>query len=457
MKLLQSNKSLALMSVRKIIALFIIYALCLLSTQAAKAQTNCTTSMQSQPQTELSGQLMAALTQAGLPVESAAASLYGEICFNDQTQKVEKFTAQATNFDIRLPVNSLTDTAALGQLTAKMLTALQPFSPQPKVDKITITYALGQATNTMQSTITQTTQAMQQKLTGAALMQTLGYQIALAPTVIQIQPTDLNLPLCANTAKSTVKISNVTGLFSFEIQLAFDPKLVQVIDSNADQAGVQVALASGLSGGFIVKNDVDNSVGRIVVAISVLNLSGDVVLFDINWQAKSAGMTALTFLKTDLVNGQEQPISHTTQHGQIKLSGVCSQISGQVMLQGRQVYQGIAINDGLGQKTATDGQGNFSFYGGVSVSAKYNGYLTALADIPANATGQVNVGRITLLAGDVNGDDIINIFDLSAMSSKFNSDDITADVNGDGKVDIFDLSLAANNYNQRGPLKAWTK
>jgi hypothetical protein len=457
MKLSQSNKTIVLISVRKNIALFIIYALCLLSTQGAKAQSNCTLSMQSQPQTELSGQLLATLTQAGVKADSAAVSLYGEMCFNGQTQKVEKFTAQATNFDIRLPVNNLTDTATLGQTTAQALAILQKLSPQPRADKVTITYAVGEATNALQSTITQTTQAMQQNLTGAALMQTLGYQAALAPTVIQIQPTDLNLPLCANTAKSTVKVSNVAGLFSFEIQLAFDPKLVQVVDANADQSGVQVALASGLSGGFIVSNQVDNSVGRIVVAISVLNLSGDAVLFDINWQAKSAGMTTLTFLKTDLVNGQEQPMSHTKQNGQIKLSGVCSQISGQVMLQGRQVYQGITINDGLGQKTETDGQGNFNFYGGVSVSAKYAGYLTALANIPANTTGQVSVGRITLLAGDINGDDIINIFDLSAMSTKFNSDDVTTDANGDGVVNIFDLSLAATNYGQRGPLKGWAQ
>lgn len=61
----------------------------------------------------------------------------------------------------------------------------------------------------------------------------------------------------------------------------------------------------------------------------------------------------------------------------------------------------------------------------------------------------------TLLAGDVNGDNRINIQDLAAMGNLFSQPPgalLCADLDESGIVNILDLSRAASNYGQQGPL-----
>jgi len=48
--------------------------------------------------------------------------------------------------------------------------------------------------------------------------------------------------------------------------------------------------------------------------------------------------------------------------------------------------------------------------------------------------------------GDLNGDNAVNIFDLSILLSKYNTSDVTADINHDGTVNIFDLSILLTNF-----------
>ncbi len=63
----------------------------------------------------------------------------------------------------------------------------------------------------------------------------------------------------------------------------------------------------------------------------------------------------------------------------------------------------------------------------------------------------VHLGEITLLGGDVNDDNRIDIRDLSYVAWHFDGYDARADINGDGQVDILDLSLTAGNFGRIGP------
>jgi YVTN family beta-propeller protein len=48
--------------------------------------------------------------------------------------------------------------------------------------------------------------------------------------------------------------------------------------------------------------------------------------------------------------------------------------------------------------------------------------------------------------GDVNGDSLIDIFDLTLIAAHFGTSDATADLNADGQVNILDLVLVASSY-----------
>ena len=47
---------------------------------------------------------------------------------------------------------------------------------------------------------------------------------------------------------------------------------------------------------------------------------------------------------------------------------------------------------------------------------------------------------------DVNGDGVVNIFDLTLVAQAFGKDGLEADVNGDGVVNVFDLVFVANQF-----------
>jgi hypothetical protein len=65
----------------------------------------------------------------------------------------------------------------------------------------------------------------------------------------------------------------------------------------------------------------------------------------------------------------------------------------------------------------------------------------------------VDLGEITLIGGDINGDNEIDVRDLSYVAWQFDESDPKADINGDGVVDIFDLSLIAGNFGRKGPIE----
>lgn len=54
------------------------------------------------------------------------------------------------------------------------------------------------------------------------------------------------------------------------------------------------------------------------------------------------------------------------------------------------------------------------------------------------------------IAGDINNDGVVNIFDLSILLSDWNTTSAAADLNGDGTVNIFDLSILLSHWGLSG-------
>ena len=51
-----------------------------------------------------------------------------------------------------------------------------------------------------------------------------------------------------------------------------------------------------------------------------------------------------------------------------------------------------------------------------------------------------------MLIGDINNDNIVDVFDLSLLVAAWGANDSSADLNDDGIVDAFDLSILASNW-----------
>src|SRR5579884_3506584 len=52
------------------------------------------------------------------------------------------------------------------------------------------------------------------------------------------------------------------------------------------------------------------------------------------------------------------------------------------------------------------------------------------------------------LPGDLNGDNVVNVNDLSIILSDYGTTNSAADINGDGTVDVLDMSILLSHYGQ---------
>jgi hypothetical protein len=59
---------------------------------------------------------------------------------------------------------------------------------------------------------------------------------------------------------------------------------------------------------------------------------------------------------------------------------------------------------------------------------------------------------ISLLAGDIDGNDVIDQFDALTIGMNYNAAaPAAADLNNDGVINVLDLEVLAGNYRETGP------
>ncbi|MCB9134591.1 MAG: carboxypeptidase regulatory-like domain-containing protein [Anaerolineales bacterium] len=139
--------------------------------------------------------------------------------------------------------------------------------------------------------------------------------------------------------------------------------------------------------------------------------------------------------------------------------------AGTISLQGRTDFTGAVVtaSNGINQYTAdTDTVGNFSLplpVGTYQFSVEMPGYLDAvISGIEVTEGNTTNLPAVTLLGGDTNDSDKINILDLALIGSHYglqcsdNGWDARADVNADCVVDLLDLTIAAGNFQMTSPV-----
>ena len=94
-----------------------------------------------------------------------------------------------------------------------------------------------------------------------------------------------------------------------------------------------------------------------------------------------------------------------------------------------------------------------------SVTVEMSRYLDGWRDNVVVSDGSnTSLPLVTLLGGDANDDDTINILDLSFMGNLFGLScgdpgfNPQADINDDCAINILDVSLAGNNFGQSSPV-----
>lgn len=150
--------------------------------------------------------------------------------------------------------------------------------------------------------------------------------------------------------------------------------------------------------------------------------------------------------------------------GALTLNGAptVGKVVGQVRRQHRSLHGGVAVQVTLGSSTfsaTTDNNGNFSVVvpaGSGSARASLLGYLSAQrGSVSVSAGATATLPLVTLLAGDVDGNNCVNTADTGAINNAVGTAASANDprnVNGDTWIYYDDLGLASFNGGLCGPM-----
>jgi hypothetical protein len=112
--------------------------------------------------------------------------------------------------------------------------------------------------------------------------------------------------------------------------------------------------------------------------------------------------------------------------------------------------------DALVASTTADESGAFSVMaaaGTYKVVATASGFLSAEGSATLTAETTTTLEPVTLLAGDIDGNAVIDQFDAMTIGMSYNgAEPSAADLNNDGVINVLDLELLAANYRLTGPI-----
>jgi hypothetical protein len=163
------------------------------------------------------------------------------------------------------------------------------------------------------------------------------------------------------------------------------------------------------------------------------------------------------------INPTVDPVSlPTADTSQIIVSPVPSQVSGIVTFDGGTDYSGITIiltlPDRSTVQTMTDALGAFLLPnlipGSYRLDAGAAGYLSRWTEFTLAEGQTLSLPLTTLIVGDTNRDNIIDLSDAALIASNFDTPAtvLEADLNRDGWIDVKDLAMIGSDYGRTGPL-----
>jgi len=140
-------------------------------------------------------------------------------------------------------------------------------------------------------------------------------------TTITLQPSSATIQDC-ETIQIKIWINDVADLYGADVRLSFDPAVLEVVDADPGEPGVQLE-----NGGFLVPqlyvalNAADNTLGTIKYAATQLNptppANGSGILAIIRFKAKTVGSADLHFTYTKLADRDGNTLPATPVDGDV--------------------------------------------------------------------------------------------------------------------------------------------
>ncbi len=283
--------------------------------------------------------------------------------------------------------------------------------------------------------------------------------IAQPNPTVYLAPADQTIDV-GDTATVEVWVQDVSDFYGLELELEFDPTIVSGIVITAGAA------FTTLPGEYEeIQNQFSTNAAEFAASLlrvaKALPLNGTLHLATISFQGIAPGVSPLTWLEIKLADSYGAPVACAALGGSITVQQAVvaeGNLGGRVFMEGRTDHSNTLVTLSPVMLTnLTDASGWYTFTAVPSdtydLTMEHDLYLPALlTSCPVKGGESAFMPNITLLGGDLNGDDAIDIGDLTLGAGHFNQAFAAADINADGIVDIFDIVLIGKNFGLVGPI-----
>jgi len=250
----------------------------------------------------------------------------------------------------------------------------------------------------------------------------------------------------------SVNLNNVPaeGISSAEFTCTFDPAVIEVYNINAvglfgpdplmavngPQSGTFIAAISGNNGNEAVSSGaaITFFAKGLVVGQSVITCQARVLMGNLNL-ASLPTIPATLFV--------------TTTQGSI---------AGQVIANKPVTVTLYNASNAVVGSASANPDGTFTLLaepGSYTVVASASGYLKAQGSAIVASGSTTTLPTISLIAGDIDGNNVIDQFDVLTIGMNYNGTTPTAaDLNNDGIINLLDLEILSVHYRESGS-QAW--
>ncbi|MEM7536864.1 MAG: S8 family serine peptidase [Chloroflexota bacterium] len=281
---------------------------------------------------------------------------------------------------------------------------------------------------------------------------------------LSLSPQETNI-LVSDVHTITVQLHDVDKLYGAQFSVEFDPEVVEILDAQSFNPGVQIHPSDFLTEVTTIENVVNMSEGIIHYAVSLQGdnpgISGSGALAKIVVRGLVSDTTRISLKDAILVDRESNVLQHGIQPGHIIVfEHNTPGIVGNVILERRSSNIGavVCVEDVSCMVTGEDGFYSFTDVPSTgNITIHHPSYLNTARSYTSDEGPNIVMPDVTLLGGDLNQDGVIDILDavLMGLAWKSQNGDVnwnpTADIVDDGQVNIRDYVVVGVNLGQTAP------
>jgi hypothetical protein len=139
-----------------------------------------------------------------------------------------------------------------------------------------------------------------------------------------IRPDPVTIELSPGQVTTVnIELENAADVYGIDVRAKFDPALIEIVDADPAQDGIQMTPGTFLKPDFVVRNTADNGVGTLQYVVTQVNptqpATGNGVVLTLNVRGKTSGQTELKIDSVQMADRRGQSLAVQPQNGIIRV------------------------------------------------------------------------------------------------------------------------------------------